>query len=166
MAYDMTSQYMNTMVFAIVAGIISLMLLLMIMRASDAVKQFSAFIITVEVGLVIIIGIAVYRIIAFERKRDSDAKAGTDLRMSVTTCPDYWTNVDGDLCINSFRAAGKPYTYRIIGSDQSSTAPEPVQSLKLSDYDGQSINFACNKARAKVSSPWTDVDAVCGSYRM
>ena len=166
MAYDLTSQYVNTMVFAVVAGIISLMLLLLIMRASDTVKQYGAFIITVEIGLVVIIAIAVYRIIAFERRLDRDARAGTGLLMSVKTCPDYWTSVDGNMCITGFRAAGKPYSYRILGKDDRSKSENPVRMLQLSDYDGKSVQFACNQARAKVGAPWTDVDAVCGSYRM
>ena len=166
MAYDLTSQYMNTMVFAVVAGIISLMLLLLIMRASDVVQQYSAFIITIEVGLVLIILVAIYRIIAFERRRSNAAKVGADMRLSVKSCPDYWTNVDGNMCINSFRVAGKPYSYRIVGDDSVSDAKNPVQSLKLSDYDGQSVNFACNKANAKVRTPWTEVKPVCDSYRL
>lgn len=159
---DMTSQYMNTLVFAVVAGIISLMLMLLVMYASESVREYSVFIVTVEIGLVLIIAVAIYRIIAFERRHSTAMKIGPEMKLPVSTCPDYWTNVDGDLCVNTFNVSGQNYRYRITGDAKA----KPDQNVRISDYNGQQINKACILARAKVTAPWTDVKAVCDSYRL
>ena len=157
----MSSQYMNTMVFAVVAGVISLLLLLLIMRASDTVRQYSAFVITLEIGLVIIICTAVYRIISFERAQLAAQKAGFTTTMPVSTCPDYWTRGGGDVCVNTFNADPR-YSYRMTGVDANTAQVQ----IKLGDYDGRSIADVCSRVKANVKAPWTDVKSVCSSYRL
>jgi hypothetical protein len=176
-APDMSSQYMNTMVFAVVAGIISLMLMLLIMRASDTVRQYSAFIITLEVGLVLIILLAITRIIVYERAKLKSSQIGQNNLIHVTTCPDYWTRTGDDECVNTFIASPN-YSYRITGVETvgapGAPAPNPRRVLKLSDYDGKSIVQACNLVKtgssaagiAAIVAPWTDVKTVCDSYRL
>jgi len=173
------SQYVNTMVFAVVAGILSLMLLLLVMNASEMVRRYSAFIITVEVGLVLIIAVAIWQIIAFESAAAKNAKNMYDNLLAVKTCPDYWTT-SGTTCINAFTSSTDPtVTYTIQGlapgeegaGAAASTTPttDPIwapQSVDLTTYNNKTIIAACQQAEASVNAPWSDVRAVCDSYRV
>jgi hypothetical protein len=168
------SQYINTMVFAIVAGIISLMLLLLVMNANEMVREYSPFIITFEVGLVIIIVIAIWRIIAYESKIKKDNANGVNQKLHVDSCPDYWTRF-GNSCIASQEIPGTfGKTIRVLGPVVG-PVPDisaPVSTIKITDYDNQSIATVCNKIRPTgnnnltVRGPWTDVRSVCDSYRI
>lgn len=159
------SHYINTMVFCVVAGIISLMLLLLIMNASETVQQFSPFVITVEVGLLLIIIWAIYQIIVYEQRTLRAAKNGYNSRLYVNTCPDYWTQV-GMKCTNSFVPHNNSKTTFTIGEETISSSSGNKAMISLSDYDNMSISKACEKARKEVASSWTDVDAVCNSFQI
>lgn len=174
---DMSSQYINTMVFAVVAGIMSLMLLLLIMYASDTVGRYSVFIITIEAGLILVIAFAIYKIIAYENKRNKEDKNGTENRLAVTNCPDYWTQAQNSTCKGNFipnvTSRGKYVRYTILGTTipakpyEVALAPKTVD---LSTYNNLTVQKACAKLTDAGSSvhdvPWTDVRAVCDSYRI
>jgi hypothetical protein len=162
---DQAQQYVNTMVFCIVAGIVSLMLLLLIMSASEHVRRFSPFIITIEVGLVLVIVLAIVRLIMYEREALKANQLGLLNKLSVQTCPDYWTRY-GDTCVNGFSTSVNPnVTYRIAGSPNANK-DVMVTTLALSDYDNMTVVDACTKVNALVQGPWTDVRSVCDSYRV
>ena len=151
---DDQSRYVNTMVFAIVAGIISLMLLLLIMNASDMVKQYSVFIITVEVGLVLIILTAIYRIVRFERKLRKENEVGLRNKVNVQTCPDYWTR-SGDTCTSELVTPA--YTLKLAGEKR---------TLDLNAYNNKTVADVCAQVKDNKILPWTDVVSVCDSYRI
>ena len=157
------SQYINTMVFCVVAGIISLMLLLLIMNANEALREFSPFVITVEVGLILIVVVAIYKIIAYERRTRQAAKNSYNSRLYVNTCPDYWTQV-GLNCNNTFVPVDKSNIgFEIKGKPNS---PNSNDSFSLATFNNLSVQKACVEARKMINSPWTDVDAVCNSFQL
>ena len=162
---DQAQQYINTMAFCIIAGIVSMMLLLLIMTASERVRRFSAFIITVEAGLVLVIALAIWRLIAYERDVLKQNKLGLLNKLSVNTCPDYWTRF-GDTCVNGFRTAANPnVTFRIAGTTDANKNMMAT-TISLKDYDDLTVADACTKVSALVQGPWTDVRSVCDSYRV
>jgi hypothetical protein len=174
-------QYINTMVFAIVAGILSLMLLVLVMT-NDGVKDFGPFIITLEVGLILAIVWAIVRIIRYELKSDQANKNGFEAALRVNTCPDYWrssVNSEGKIeCTNKFNVGTDPDTYMtVLGkgvvSVTSKTVPvaeKMAQKVKISDYDNKTIAHVCGRVsngnHDSVNSSWTDVKAVCSSYQI
>lgn len=166
------SQYINTMVFAVVAGIISAMLLLLVMNASEAVKQFSIAIITVEIGIVLIIALAIYQIISYERRRFKQAVDGTMNLVTMKSCPDYWTLSNGTSCRNMFTLfdkdeTGKYVRYIIIGKAPGATDRTNVPVVSLKDYSNVTVRDACSKKLESVPDhPWTDLTAVCDSYHL
>ena len=162
---ERTQQYVNTMVFCIIAGIISVMLLVLITTASERVRAYSPFIITIEVGLVLIIVAAVVRLIMYERTQLKSSKLGAQNRLSVNTCPDYWTRT-GNTCVNGFNSLANPsVTYQITGTADANKS-EMRTTLSLDDYNNKTIQDACTHVAAHVQAPWTDVRAVCDSYRI
>ena len=151
------SQYINTMVFCIVAGIISSMLLLLVFNANEVMRAYGPLVITVEVGLILIIIIAIWNIIAFERKVDRAAKDSFNAKLNVTSCPDYWTQ-SGQTCKSTF--SPHPNVTYTFGSDAA------ARELKLNDFNNLSVSQTCSKVNEKKYSPWSQVDAVCGSFRL
>lgn len=166
------NHYVNTMIFSVVAGIISSMLLLLVMQGSDAVKQFSVLVITVEIGIVMIILVAIWQIIRFERRRFKQAVDGTMNLMTVKSCPDYWTINNGRTCNNAFTSFdknedGRYVKYIIIGKGKTATDKTSVQDVNLSDYNNVTVLDACSKKHEKLPDhPWTDLNAVCNSFQL
>lgn len=182
---DMSSQYINTMVFAVIAGILSLMLLLLIIYASDTVAQYSVFIMTVEGGLILVIAFAIYQIIAYERRNANQTKDGTQNMLSVSTCPDYWTmQGDGVTCQGQVMSGrdqrGQYWRYTVLGTNLPSQLPDHItpRSVSLSSLDNVSVARACDflstskqpapKQNDPLVSdvPWVDLRSVCDSYRL
>ena len=83
--------YINTMIFSIVAGIISLILLASLMFVPSS-RVFVFGIATIEVGLVTIIVVAIVSIIRYERSIKALAQQGANYLVKVDTCPDYFSN--------------------------------------------------------------------------
>jgi hypothetical protein len=166
---NQTRQYVNTMVFAIIAGIVSLILLVLIFYASDLVNEYNPLIITIEVGLILIVAIAIYRIIANERAALKRSKNGVLNRLTVNTCPDYWVKTKGTQCINSFFSPTTPHVqYYITGSPPLATsdASKDSQTIDLADYTDKKVSEVCAQFTTTLKAPWTDVKAVCDSYRI
>lgn len=161
---DSASHYINTLVFTVVAGIVSMLLLLLVLRASEAVRKFSVFIITIEVGLVLIMAVAIYRIIVQERRAYKHSVNGLNNLLQVVACPDYWTR-RGDTCYNTMISpANESVMFRM--PSPGSGAADSSYSINLKDYTGRPIAEVCEKASKTVGSPWTAVTAVCDSFRI
>lgn len=113
--------YFNTLIFTIIAGIISLLLLLSLF--SDKVKNMAFyFIIAVEVGIFSVVAICIYQIISNEAKLNAKKK-NLDAKIAFTECPDYFIKYDEDsetYCANNYTVtdgAGNKMIMRIYPSD-------------------------------------------------
>jgi hypothetical protein len=95
--------YFNTLVFTIVAGIVSLLILAMLFFPLG--KQFIVFIVAVEIGIFAIIAYCIYKIANNETylRKLRDSK---NLVVNFDECGDYYmrrTNSSGvDVCVNNF----------------------------------------------------------------
>ena len=163
MATKNQSQYINTMVFCIVAGIISLMLLLLVLNSSDVVGAYTPLVITIEVGLIIIIIAAIWKIISYEHDVFVAAKNSYNARLNVTSCPDYWTQ-NGLVCTNSYSPSANT-TFTMFGTLPPAPNAAPVR-FSLSNYNNYSVAQACSNVYYKNLSPWSQVDSVCESFRL
>ena len=159
-------QYVYTMVFAIVAGIASLSLLIaMFALPTDTVKRIAPGVITVEVGLIAVIIFCLRKILQRESDLDKRMADGAKDALSVTACPDYWqqqTAKDGThTCHNTYVHPLDPkVTYTIQGS---ASAAGP-RSIKMKDFDGKPMRDACPAAQKAAQSAWTPVTTACDSY--
>lgn len=156
-------QYVNTLIFTVIAGIVSLLLLAMLWYASETMKQFNALIITIEVGLTAIILLAIIRIIQYERAAYKQQNAGSGMLLDVSSCPDYWTR-NNRMCISYFQADdGEKTTYYMAQPSTSTTGTPTLSTLNLDDYNNRTIGDVCDKVSREVKSPWTEVTSVCKS---
>jgi hypothetical protein len=166
-SYQNSRQYVNTMMFAIIAGIVSLIMLALVWRASELVQPYSAFIVTVEVGLTLIIVAAIVRIIAYERRFREQARNAQNNMLAVSSCPDYWTR-NKNMCVSAYQHDDPDSpTPTVFYMDQptTSTGVPQVNTLNLGDYTDLPIAEVCDKVRG-MNAPWTDVSAVCNSFNL
>lgn len=171
--------YMNTMVFAIVLGVISLVLLLALIYV-PSVSQYSILILTTQVGLIAIIIQALIRISSFHKDKDRNTPTTNKDTLSVGFCPDYMiakpngANVaGGTTCLNKYSNNQQIWLDPI---DTTTGAPKVPLSVDLSSIDGKGINDVCQAANALIpvstilkssvmSVPWTELRSRCTSYQ-
>jgi hypothetical protein len=95
--------YFNTLIFTIVAGIISLLLLLALFF--EVGRDYAYLIVMVEFGIFSIIGVCIYQIIVNEA-RIAAAKTQSYNKISFQKCPDYFQQItdanNASYCKNGF----------------------------------------------------------------
>ena len=164
MSQSKTNLYFTTMIFTIVSGLICLGLLVLLIYGPETTRQYSPLIITIQVGLLLNIIIAVLRIMYIENKLDDVTKNSRDNLLSVKECPDYWT-LGGNT--NGRRVCNRTYSVR---TDDSQTVEyklgrvDEVEQINLDDFDRKPMYEVCGNVSGK-SFPWTDVRAVCNAYK-
>lgn len=88
--------YMNTLIFTIITGIISLAVLSLLFF--DFGKKFIWFILTFEIGVFLVIALCIYSIVQAEKKKPEN------IIIQLNQCPDYYTRVVGqsniEYCMN------------------------------------------------------------------
>ena len=133
MANDVSKiSYFNTLIFTIVSGIISLLLLMILFF--DFGKQNAYFIITIEVGIFMVIAICVYQIIRNESLLNS-RKQLSNAKLSFSECPEYFTKTnlgDSVICMNNYKSQepnGVQYIIKIY--DSSEEIPATLQNPQI-----------------------------------
>lgn len=104
MANDATrkTSYFNTLIFTILAGIISIILLVLLFFKDF--KKYLPFIITLEIGIFTMIAWCIIQIYLNE-KFLAELKKNLNYQISFNTCPDYFTKRiigDQEICSNEY----------------------------------------------------------------
>lgn len=98
---DQKLSYFNTLIFTIIAGIFSL--LLMGLLLIEKMRKWMPMIVTVEIGIFLIIAICIWQIYKNEKEKESYAKSA-NFYIDFKQCPDYFittTTPDGkQVCSN------------------------------------------------------------------
>lgn len=125
--------YFNTLIFTIVSGIISLILIVLLFF--NVGKDLIYLIVTMEIGIFSVVGICLYQII----KNETDIKnmkKNLPERVSFNECPDYFIKSDEKgtiVCKNSFKSRdgdNNEYNTRIYPADIELPNPLPENSLQ------------------------------------
>jgi len=161
--------YTNTLVFCLIGGVISAMLLLLALYAEGATAQYLPLIITVEVGIIGVVVYALVVIVRHEQKARALATNALDNKIAVKKCPDYWTLEDDaedstrNVCVNKYVAPAK------VGEDATSTTTYKMQGHRdrvvLGQLDNQTMRNVCGQVRQQRSA-WSDLAPVCNAYRL
>lgn len=184
--------YVNTVVFAIVAGIVSIALLIVLMM-SESLTAYLFAIVTIEVGLLVIIINALYRIIAYEKNMRKAINNASKNSFAAENCPDYYTmrfsaGPDGNSCKNMFlgttpeRAPFAMYyvpspTYQSTGQGTSVifAGNPPNDNINMASMQTMKMPDACKsvqglpaeaddkKSPNNYNVPWTDLRPKCES---
>jgi hypothetical protein len=159
-----TRLYVNTLVFTVLAGFVSLILLAMLAFGVTGVAAYAPLIITIEVGVVVIIVSAIVRIYWFEQRTKKHLKNFIENKLRVKTCPDYWTaEQEGTgalaqtVCNNTYAVPDSHGdTIRINSS---------VPRITLEDWNRRPLKDLCRNLGA-LGAPWTNIKSMCDSYDM
>lgn len=176
--------YMNTLVFCLLGGLISLGLLAVLVYGGSSTKALAPFIITIEIGL---IGIVIYAIVVISRNNAralNQARNAADNLIAVRSCPDYWilstktgvstgSDDDDDAAPAAAPGSGKPVCLRryISPSTTDGTAVTTdiyvVQgkkdTLALGDIHNTSLRNVCSTIQNE-GAAWTDLSPICNAY--
>lgn len=171
--------YINTMVFSIVSGVASLILLLALIYV-PWMTRYAILILTVQVALVAIALTALIQIWWSSRKGKNATDISNRNALAVGFCPDYMvaTQTDaniggGTTCVNTYSGTKtKIWTGSTDPADP--LAPDTVQ---LSLLDQQPIGAVCQAANDKTqppasnlltastaSVPWTELRSRCTTF--
>jgi hypothetical protein len=124
---DSKISYFNTMIFTIITGIFSLLLLLVLLFSGG--RKVLPMIITIEVGAFLIIAVCITQIILNERSKD---KNSNDLASFIkfVNCPDYYMKRfinDKEICSNEHSYVDphtrQVYIMKLIQVDSKNTLP-------------------------------------------
>ena len=151
--------YYNVLIFTIITGILSLILLLLLFF--DEFKEYIKFVITVEIGLFTIIIWCIYSII-----RSSKKKQLPDLVINYGDCPDYYVkNKDNSgipYCENGYiykGAHGDSYTMSIFNASAITNPTTIFGSGSNNPKSGQPVG----QKGSSTWFPYTDSSLVGGS---
>ena len=132
--------YVNTMVFSIVAGLLSIALLVALVFV-QSLNAYIYAIATIEVGLLAIIILSLYSIMAYESKvRKALTNAGKN-SIAANSCPDYYTmrfsenGPTNNTCRNFFSGkmpSGSRYVMYYVPSGTYTSVTGPKQGVVFS----------------------------------
>ncbi len=154
--------YLNTVVFCLIAGVFSALLLVLLLFGGEAGSRMTTFVVTSEIGIIGVVIYAIIKVVTAERRARRETQNRMDNLIAVSTCPDYWT-LSGTKCLNSYTAP-----VRMDGDDGTRvdyTLPGKNASINLADFDRQTLGKVCSKVREQETA-WTDLQTVCGTNRL
>ena len=88
MAVNGIKNYMNTLIFCIVAATISV-ILLGVLAIETVRNEYIPLLFTIEIGLMCIISLAIYRIYKFDKRITNELNELNTSSLLSLTCPDY-----------------------------------------------------------------------------
>lgn len=184
--------YFNTLIFTIISGVISLVLLMLLFFEFG--KEWMYLIITVEVGIFSVIGICLYQIIKNELLING-LKKGLPQRISFSECPDYFLRGENNgvtVCNNNYPVVdnrGRKFTLRIYPLDTDLPTSLPIPLLDVNEqiklYEIEQSNRVLKDAKEECAVvmneppvgntdlrpfrgysklPWTHARSRCGPY--
>lgn len=161
--------YLNTLVFCLIGGVVSLGLLAMLVYGGGTASGFVPFIVTVELGL---LSVLIYAFVVLVRNESMDrqrAANAADNKIAAKVCPDYWTlssdptDNTKDVCVRRYIA---PATTDGPGATTSVFVVQGSnETINLSEFDNQKLSDVCTKVRAQ-NTPWTDLRTICDAYKV
>lgn len=161
MAKTGIQNYANTVIFSVVLKIISILILGLILMGyvNDKVIYF---LITVELGIIVIIIAALWSISSYEKRIGEETKNVIKAKMSLLACPDYFTQTANNMCVSTYNTPDGKYTYSL----------QNANNVSLTDYLNKPMSDACSaftQSAATVDAqtgvtynyPWTDMMSKC-----
>lgn len=160
--------YYNTLIFTIIAGVVSLLLLAALFF--DVLKKWKIFIITVEVGIFLIIGICIWQIFANEILLDKYKKA-KNFEIDFTQCPDYYVSRmvnNATICSNEYVVEDEFRNKRIMkiypADNPSKNEVYPLPKLHLSNFtDSAKPSDKFDSAFIQTATDLKDTQAKCSA---
>lgn len=150
--------YLNTLIFCVVAKAITIFILAFMVN--EKVRYFAFFLLTVEVGLIIIIVAALIIISSYDKKMTEQKDKFNKSKFSAITCPDYYIQTSQDglrYCEDSYTTPDKKYTYIFNLTSDGYLSKIPLET----DFQSKNIEEICDKLQSYSNLSWTSVKSKC-----
>lgn len=151
--------YLNTLIFCIIAKAVTVFLLVALLF--ESMRKYSYLILTVEVCLIAIIAISLYRITQYEKKKAKDAEKTMSSKVAVTTCPDYFVKSmesNNATCKKEYTTPNGRLTYIFTGYNSSNNI-NLDKDFQNKDLKGLCVAIAGSSNYANIA--WTDIKGKC-----
>lgn len=171
--------YINTMIFSIVSGVVSLIMLLALIFV-PWVARYAILILTVQVALVAIVLAALIQIWWSGRQDLKDTNLSNQNALAVGFCPDYMVAKAADSSVGGGTTCDNKYagtTTKIWTGSKDPKDPPAPDTVQLSLLDQQPIGTVCQAANDKTqppvsklltastaSIPWTELRSRCTTF--
>lgn len=158
------------MIFAVVAAIVTVVLLVAVV-AFPAASQYRVAFLTIDIGLLAIIIYAIVKINKRSSKTDQLLQNAGNSKMTVDTCPDFFTahyNAQGNtICKPEYKTPRSNYKYTFLNSEH-----DKLGNIELKNFNDQRASDVCSYVNAQdyqgvdqKAVPWTELRAKCASIR-
>lgn len=160
--------YLNTLIFALVAKTVTLIILVALFF--KVMQPFMYFFLTLEVGLIVIVTVAMVAIVRYDKRMNAERKKITESVVSLSACPDFYEQIivpsgpdaGSTVCSNQFQTSDGKFTYKYIYGD-------PVQQEQLDSINidqlvvKKKLTEACGTVDNETYKhmPWTDMRSKC-----
>lgn len=156
MAKTGVQNYVNTIIFCVVMKIIAIIILgaILLGYVND---KFVYFLITLELGIVMIVVVALWSISTYEKRVATEAQNLMKSKMSLISCPDYHTLTSSNVCRGDYVTPDGRFTYTLLSGS----------NVSLSNYLNKPVMEACDAyttfltRHSNVPFPWTDMSSKC-----
>lgn len=158
MASQGVQNYLNTLIFCVIAKAITIFILAFMVN--EKVRYFSFFLLTVEIGLVVIIISALIIIAIYDKRMSKQRDNYNNAKLSSITCPDYYIQTSQDgvrFCEDRYTTPDKKFTYIFNLSSDGYLSKIPIET----DFQKQKIDDICNKIQSYSNLSWTSVRSKC-----
>jgi hypothetical protein len=154
--------YLNTLIFCVVAKTITVLVLGLLVF--PAVRRYAMFLLTIEVGLVLIIFHAMWKISSYDKRMAKEAEQIRTSSMNAVSCPDYYTRgVDEEnvnvICTNKYATPDGRLEYKF--KTDASIDVIPIDDI----FRKKTLEDACKLVVTDTdmynSIPWTDIKSKC-----
>lgn len=164
-----SSVFRNTVIFSVVAALIMVVLLVVVIAVPGA-SRFRVGFLTVDIGLLVIIIVAISRINSHNSQMAQLMQNAANTKMTVDTCPSYFTTkrVEGNvMCAPSYLAPRSNVMYTFLDGSNN-----PLGEFRLSTFDGHTAKDVCTNVNStsydgvdQTRVPWTDLRAKCNTLQ-
>lgn len=172
MAQPGIQNYLNTLIFCIVAVAVSVIILGLLVIEPVREKAL-ALMMTIEIGLAIIIVISIYNIRKYDKRMEKERSDLLKSSLLNISCPDFYmqsTNCNGDiLCTNGYKTADGRYQYTFKSPGGQTDEDTNFSSINLdATYIKKNLSEVCTGyvngsagSNLKAYTPWTDLASKC-----
>lgn len=153
--------YLNTLIFCVVAKTVTVFVLGALFL--HAVRPYAIFLLTIELGLVVIVIWSLIKIRNYDKRMAKEAEEIINSAVNSVSCPDYYVrSVDeediGTVCLNGYTTPDEKYEYKFKG-DASIDAIHIDQMFLKQNLGGACAIVDANSSLTSI--PWTDIRSKC-----
>jgi len=160
--------YLNTLIFTIIAEGITVLVIGIL--AIQAVRPFAAFLITLEIGLIVVILWTLYAIHRYHKRMAKQFKLLRNKHVLNVPCPDYYVRDSDDngnlVCKNDYTSPNGRLKIKFMPNGDDPSANESIDEIKVQNvFEDRTLQDVCQKELSSEGVfgkiPWSSMKPNC-----